>query len=379
MTKKPFREHHLLQLLDQYSGRRTLPIDCCIADYFRANKALGSKDRGAIAEAAYGMLRWKGLLEYLSPHHKGDWEVLYNQYNNVNIGEKLNDPSIPLHIRFSCPYMLFDLLVQSYGKERACELTLNSNEQAPATVRVNTLKITREQLLKRWAGEFDVSPCKISPNGIVFNTKVNFFSIKEFKEGFFEVQDEGSQLLAALIEAKPGDQIMDYCAGSGGKSLAIAPPLQGKGQLFLHDIRLHALQEARGRLKRAGIQNAQVIPDQSPALKGLKKKIDWVLVDAPCSGTGTLRRNPDMKWRFDEETIPKLVGQQRMIFEKALSYLKPGGYIVYATCSLLKQENQEQVAHFEKTYGLQTVRPIFQSWPAPGGMDGFFGAVLQKI
>ena len=185
-------------------------------------------------------------------------------------------------------------------------------------------------------------------------------------------------MLAQLIQVKPGQQVLDYCAGSGGKTLAFAPMMQGKGQIYVHDIRPFALQEARKRLKRAGVQNHQILLPTSPHLAKLKKKMNWVLVDTPCSGTGTLRRNPDMKWKFDEEMLARLVGQQRMIFEKALSFLHPNGRIVYATCSLLKEENQAQVNHFLTTYSLAVEDDLFQTLPTLGGMDGFFGVVLKR-
>jgi 16S rRNA C967 or C1407 C5-methylase (RsmB/RsmF family) len=223
-----------------------------------------------------------------------------------------------------------------------------------------------------------VVPTSTSPLGITFQKKINFFELPEFKEGLFEVQDEGSQLLAFLVKAKPGQQVLDYCAGSGGKTLAFAPSMQNKGQIFLHDVRPKALLECRKRLRRAGIQNAQTVAHDSPKLSKLKKKMDWVLVDAPCTGTGTLRRNPDMKWKFSQEILSRLIGQQRMIFEKALSYMRPEGRIVYATCSILQEENQEQIEHFLKTYSLELEGETFQTFPALGGMDGFFGAILKK-
>jgi len=153
--------------------------------------------------------------------------------------------------------------------------------------------------------------------------------------------------------------------------------MQNKGQIFVHDVRIHALQDAKKRLRRAGIQNAQIFLAQDPKQKQLKKKMDWVLVDAPCSGTGTLRRNPDMKWKFNLEMVQRLSGQQRTIFEKALSFMKPEGRIVYSTCSVLPQENEEQMHHFMKTYNLKIEGSIFQSFPSEGGMDGFFGVVLK--
>jgi 16S rRNA C967 or C1407 C5-methylase (RsmB/RsmF family) len=171
---------------------------------------------------------------------------------------------------------------------------------------------------------------------------------------------------------------MDYCAGAGGKTLAFAPHMQNSGQVFLHDVRKHALLECRKRLKRAGIQNAQQIAsDDTARLKKLKKKMDWVLVDAPCSGTGTLRRNPDMKWKFETQMLQRLIGQQRMIFEKALSFLKPGGRIVYGTCSILKEENQEQTDHILRTYPLEIEGEILKTVPRVGEMDGFYGVVFK--
>ena len=375
MLKLPFRDHHLLTMLSGYS-EQNLPLDVFIRHYFRSNKALGSKDRAFITETAYGFICWQGLLDFLSK--KSSWESRYEFYHQAFYEKYLNDQEIPLHVRMSFPESLFKLFVNSYGETKACELCLVSNERAPTSVRVNTLKTTRDEMLERWKANYEVIPCQFSPNGITFLEKINFLSMPEFQEGLFEVQDEGSQLLSDLLKVEPGKLVMDYCAGSGGKTLAFAQKMQGKGQIYLHDVRSHVLQEAKIRLRRAGIQNAQVVEAESPTLKKLKKKMDWVLVDAPCTGTGSMRRNPEMKWRFTEDTLTKLVGQQRIIFEKALSYLKPDGRIVYATCSILKEENEEQLEHFKKTYGLQVEGEIFKSLPTKDGMDGFFGVVLKK-
>ena len=215
-------------------------------------------------------------------------------------------------------------------------------------------------------------------NSIIFNKKINFFGTEEFKQGLFEIQDEGSQNVAALVKAKPGQHFIDYCAGAGGKALAIAPSMDNKGQIYLHDIRNYPLQQAKKRLKRAGIQNAQIIEAGSAKLRKLKRSADWVFVDTPCSGSGTWRRNPTMKWDYKEGMIETLVGQQRTIFEKALSFMKPEGHIVYATCSIFPEENQQQIEHFTSLYDLEVVGKPFQSLPTPNGMDGFFGAILKK-
>lgn len=375
MNKIPYREHHLFNLLEAYS-KQTLPLDLFISHYFRDHHALGSKDRGFIAETIYSLVRWQGLLDYLAP--SSSWNDRYQIYLNTDFELLQQQEDIPLATRVSFPPQLFDFFVQSHGIEKAHELCLVCNTPAPTTVRANALKISRDELLNRWQGTYEVSPTSQSPEGIVFHKKINFFQLPEFKEGLFEVQDEGSQLLAHLIQVQPGQHVLDYCAGSGGKTLAFAPAMQGKGQVYVHDIRPYALQEAKKRLRRAGIQNHQILLPDSPQLDKIKKKMDWVLVDAPCTGTGTLRRNPDMKWKFDGEMVNRLIGQQRMIFEKALSFLKPDGHIVYATCSLLKEENQLQLEHYLKTYSLELKGEPFQTLPAKGEMDGFFGAVLTR-
>lgn len=373
---RPFREYHLLQLVEAYEEQH-LPLDLFMSHYFKAHKALGPKDRGEIAEMIYAIVRWKGLLDYLCDKPV-NWEKRLKLFQTVSLMEQRKNESIPLHIRYSFPEVLFDLLVNSHGEKQALELCRISNQMAPTTVRINVMKTTREEILSRWKDLYEISPCKKSPWGIIFHKKIHFFSLPEFKEGLFEIQDEGSQLLASLIKAQPGQQIMDYCSGSGGKTLAFAPFMQNKGQIYLHDIRPFALMEGRKRLRRAGVQNAQVVEAEDPKLKKLKKQMNWVLVDAPCTGTGTMRRNPDMKWNYTEEVLPRIVGQQRTIFEKALSYMHPEGRIVYATCSILKEENEEQTAHFLKTYDLE-IESSFQSLPQEGGMDGFYGVVLRRV
>lgn len=376
MIRLPFRDFHILQLLNAYDEQH-LPLDLFISIYFRANKALGSKDRGFVAETVYAMIRWRGLLDYLCGNDRS-WENKFEIFSTKDLAKYQADVFIPLHIRLSFPIQLFELIVGSHGEEKGIEICRCCNEPAPTTVRINSLKTSRDEILQRWESIYSVSPCKFSPEGITFHKKINFFELKEFNEGCFEVQDEGSQLLAKLVRAEPGQHILDYCAGSGGKTLAFAPAMNNTGQIYLHDIRPKALQQSRKRLRRAGIQNAQTLPENPTQLKKLKKKMDWVLVDAPCSGTGTLRRNPDMKWNFTEDFFQKLIGDQRHIFERALSFMKPTGRIVYATCSVLKVENQDQIAHFLKTYDLEIEEEFFQSLPSTGGMDGFFAAVMKR-
>lgn len=373
MIKKTFREHHLFTILSEYENQ-LLPLDRFLKEYFRFHKAIGSKDRKVLCENIYSLVRWKGLLDYLCDQPIS-WETRYQKLVQIKPDHFFDDAQIPLHIRLSFPKELFSLIVESLGEEKARFFCRASNSTAPIAVRVNLLKTSRENLLKAWEN----ATCGSFHTAIILPKRVNFFTFPEFKMGHFEVQDEASQRLADLVAVKPGQLVLDFCAGSGGKSLAIAPKMQGKGQLFLHDIRKHALIEAKKRLKRAGIQNAQVLLPSSSQKKALYGKFDWVLVDAPCSGTGTLRRNPDMKWRFTSKTFQKTLEEQRLIFEQALRFVKPGGYIVYMTCSVLQLENEEQTQYFKKTFSLNTISSAFSTLPLDtNDPDGFYGQVFVK-
>lgn len=374
--EKTFRQHHLFQILHSIDFGTT-PLDVQLGNYFRANRALGSKDRKFIAEKIYKLVRWLGLIDYFC-HNSHTWADRCKALEQIDIQKSAFDPNIPAHVRASFPRTLFNLLVETYGEAEALKICFTCNTPAPTTVRINPLKTSRESLIEKLGKEFVLTQTDHSPWGIQFEQKVNFNELQEFKQGLFEVQDEGSQLLADLIDAKPGNQVLDFCAGAGGKTLAFAHKLSGKGQIYLHDIRDKPLVEAKKRLKRAGIENGQILPFNSPQKNELKGKMDWVLVDVPCSGTGTLRRNPDIKWKFTQEMLDRIVEEQRAIFADALQYLAPSGKIVYATCSILPQENEQQVEYFKQTHGLQMQTSPFKSLPTEGGMDGFFGSLLYR-
>jgi 16S rRNA (cytosine967-C5)-methyltransferase len=374
--KKPFREYHTLEIFHAF-GMQAGPLDLFLRNYFRSHKAVGAKDRKEIAETVYGIIRWQELLDHIIGASPASWEQRYRRFSHFSPEDYLADESLPWHVRLSFPQAFFQFLVEQLGEERAIPFCQASNDSAPTTVRTNALKIARDALLLQWQNAFAVSACKYSPHGITFHKKINFFGLPEFKSGLFEVQDEASQLIADLVAASPGDQVLDFCAGSGGKSLAIAAKMGGKGQLYLHDVRPSVLQEAKKRLHRAGIQNAQTLLATAPHKNALKNDMDWVLVDAPCSGTGTLRRNPDMKWKFDKSILDRLIEEQRAIFREALRFMKSNGKIVYATCSILPMENEAQAAFFEKEYGLRQIN-TFSSSPKKGEMDGFFGIVFTK-
>ncbi len=371
-----FQKNHLSKLLTE-SASLDCPLDAFLAHYFRSNKSIGSKDRRIISEIVYGIIRWQGLIDHFLKKPIC-WESRIDTFLSLQPEKFLHDESIPAHVRLSFPKSFYDLLVCSLGELQAKEFCFSSNFPAPTMLRVNVLKANRADLLQKWSDSYKAYPSKDSPHGIYFPKRHNFFTFEEFKQGFFEIQDEGSQLIADLVDAKPGSQILDYCSGSGGKTLAFAHKLEGKGQIYLHDVRVKALCEAKKRLARAGIQNVQLLQADDHRKKTLIEKMDCVLVDAPCSGTGTLRRNPDMKWKFQEQGLHRLIGLQRTIFEEALKFVKPNGTIVYATCSVLPQENDEQATHFINHFPLKIVQTPFRSSPTRGGMDGFFGVIFQK-
>lgn len=341
--------------------------------YFKNNTSIGSKDRKWIAQTVYGLKRWETLADFVSEKKGFDDPIdtfMYLQEKNFRI-------DAPDHIAVSFPKELFELFVKHYGGEKATEICRVLNEEAPVTIRSNPLKISRRDLMQTLK-DFSPEKTPTSPFGIKFPQRVNFFGLPEFKQGFFEMQDEASQIAAQLVDAEPGQKVLDYCAGSGGKTLAFAHKLQGKGQIFLHDVRERALIEAKKRMKRAGIENYQIVDSKTVKKPRFANSMDWILLDVPCSGTGTLRRNPDMKWRITPAAIQELVVKQREIVEKALKLLAPGGKIVYATCSILPEENQEQIDYFEKHFDLVPCGEPFVSLPETGKRDGFFALVMQK-
>jgi len=318
------------------------------------------------------------------------------------------DLEIPDNILVSCPAELFDMFEKDLGKEKAIKLCLINLSQAPVFLRINPMKVdSRDYFIKMLKAKLDdtnstentegkegkkkkaseakkvamVTPCKHSEWGVRLSQKHQFREWEEYENGLFEIQDEGSQLIANLVNPEPGQLVLDYCAGSGGKTLAFAHKLKNTGQIYMTDIRKHVLDEAKKRLRRAGIQNIQPLALNHPHWSKMKNKMDWVLVDAPCSGTGTLRRNPELKYRITAQWISRLVQQQREIFHEAFQYLKkdPNSRIVYATCSVFKKENEDQIEYFKRKYGLTEIGERIQSLPQLNGYDGMFGVVLAPI
>jgi 16S rRNA C967 or C1407 C5-methylase (RsmB/RsmF family) len=355
------------------SGR---PLDLALSEYYRAHRSLGARDRRLIGDRVYTLVRWQSLFDYLDPSQSVSLRLRLLDKQPVEVWRET--PSLPESARLGLSPFLWEKLKAEFGQAQAQELAAIFNEPAPIALRVNRLRCTREELLRRLQERFPVSLGSFASDSLLVTKRQPLFSLEEFRAGLFEVQDEGSQRVAAQVAARPGERVLDYCSGSGGKSLAIAPSMQGKGELYLHDVRPRALAEARKRLRRAGVQNAQILAPDHPQLKRLRGKMDWVLVDVPCSGTGTLRRNPDMKWKIDAPMVSRLVEQQREIAQKAAAYVKPGGRLVYATCSLLAEENLSQAIFLKEALGWEWEGEPFSLLPHSAGPDGFFTAVFRK-
>jgi 16S rRNA (cytosine967-C5)-methyltransferase len=285
-----------------------------------------------------------------------------------------------LAVRASLPDWLAERL-QALGGE---PLALASTTTPPTTLRANTLKCSREQLIASLAIEGIVAvACPRSPVGVSIQGEADVFRTAAFFDGLFEMQDEGSQLVALHTQAQPGERVVDGCAGAGGKSLALAAMMQNQGTLLALDVHGGRLSSLKQRARRAGVHNVRVVdleeaPKQKKRLKG---GCDLVVVDAPCSGTGVLRRNPDTGWRLSEGDVDRLVAIQRELLDTYAALVRPGGRLVYATCSLLPEENEGQVRAFldrHPTFVADDAPLVLRPSPAAGSPDGFFAVTLRR-
>jgi len=378
------RVRHLenaLQVFDQMRRTETpfLPLDMFLRRYFQAHKFLDSNDRAWISDKTYELYRWRGLIDHVTtPPHS--WvNRMRTFFTSDRWRSNTQNPKLPNHVRSSVPLELFSRLEGSLGTKAAREVCDIQNEPAITYLRVNTNRIARDKVYSFLAARsIPVEKTLNSKAGLLLSSKQKLLDLPEYQSGYFEQQDESSQLIAGQVDAKPGELVLDYCAGSGGKTLAFAPPMMNQGHIFMHDNRDMKLMEAKRRLRRAAIKNYMLVPPAHPLLPKLRTKMDWVLVDAPCSQTGALRRNPDMKWVYSDERLWRWVAQQREIFEEALKYMKDGGKIVYATCSVLDEENAQQVRFFCERFGLYLSHPPLHALPQSKGMDGFFCATMER-
>lgn len=313
---------------------------------------------------------------------------------------RVDDPSMPEAIRLECPPHFETHLRKALGASFAREMQA-ALEIPPVDLRVNTLKATRAEAIKRlhW-DKVEAVPTAMSPWGLRCPPETNVSATRAFEDGLVEFQDEASQLAALLCDAQPGQQVLDFCSGTGGKTLALAAAMQNRGHIVATDISDVRLSRAKIRMKRAGAENAERVklpPEDNREMKKLHGKFHRVLVDAPCSGTGSWRRNPDVRWSAHAARIDELTALQASILQRASRFVLPGGHLIYATCSLLPEENEEQVTRFlaaNPSFEALDAREVWSRvattpWPcatstllnlspAQNGTDGFFAAVLRK-
>ena len=393
------------------------PADAKLSAYFRENPKLGVKDRAYIAESVYQVLRRKRLLEYLSDGVDARRLLLAAQLRLQGIslrdlGPLLNKQqtewahaikaksteNLPLAIQADLPDWLWERLSEQYGEQEALTLARSLHLSAPLDLRANIVKATREEVLEQFAKDrIEAVPTPLSPYGIRLQSKITLNRQPMFMDGKIEVQDEGSQLLAQLVAPRRGEMVADFCAGAGGKSLALGALMRNTGRLYAFDVSEKRLHNLGQRLKRSGLSNlhSQVIVNERDAkLKRLAGKFDRVLVDAPCSGLGTLRRNPDLKWRQTPQDIEELTAKQASILQSAAKLVKPGGRLVYATCSLLREENEAIVeaflagnSEFETVNAAEILAqqqiPLdtglyLKLLPQQHGTDGFFAVAMAR-
>ena len=364
----------------------------------KAHKKWGSADRQVVSEIFYDIVRWKKRLEY----YMGEGTKPYNIYNLIlayllwkkvkykkfdefdgiktgGILSKLDKKTFPTKaIEYSVPDWLAGLFEKELGAKWEKEM-FALNEQAPVILRANSLKISAENLVEILKEEgVNSFVLRGYPDAVQLEEKKNVFLTSAFKEGFFEVQDASSQKIAELLDVKEGMRVVDACAGAGGKTLHIAALMKNKGQIIALDIYEWKLAELKRRAKRAGAFNIETrFIEDNKVIKRLHNTADRLLIDAPCSGLGVLKRNPDSKWKIDEDFINRIKTEQENILQNYSKILKKGGKMIYATCSILPSENGEQVRKFlaENTeFALVKEENIMPS----DGYDGFYMALIER-
>ncbi len=374
--------------------------DKVIERTFKANPKWGSRDRAYIAENVYEIVRWWRLINFVGDnkesninkgslwHLFGVWQVLkgaeypaWTEFKNVNstiIAKRKEEAQKDIAISQSIPDWLNELGKSQLGDAWPNEITA-LNKTADFIIRTNTLKTTRTNLLQELAKvDIKAEPLSDYPDAIRIVKRANLFSTQLFKAGMFEVQDASSQKVAAFLDVKPGMHVIDACAGAGGKTLHLSSLMQSKGRIISMDTEAWKLDELKKRAKRAGAQNIETRVIDNKTISKLKNSADRVLLDVPCSGLGVIKRNPDAKWKLKPEFINNIIQTQQQILSEYSEMVKPGAYLVYATCSILPAENNHQVELFLKNNSnfeliKQEVVSSFST-----GFDGFYMALLKK-
>jgi 16S rRNA (cytosine967-C5)-methyltransferase len=389
----------VIQALDQIYNEG-LYADKVVQKTLKSDKRWGSRDRKFVAETIYDMVRWKRLYDEIAGtkgHYSKDnlwknfavWAILkgyslpdWKQFAGTpsrRIKGKFDECQKVRKIRESIPDWMDEVGSQELGETWDKEIK-ELNNQAKVVLRVNQIKISRNDLKKRLAEE-DIETEYIQgyPDALVLTERKNVFLTQAFKQGLFEVQDASSQLVAPFLEVEPGQKVIDTCAGAGGKSLHLAALMENRGQIIAMDIYGHKLTELKKRARRDGIHNIENrVIEGTKSIKKLKGKADRVLIDAPCSGIGVLKRNPDSKWKLEPDFLDRIRKTQASILDQYASMVKPGGKLVYATCSILPSENEQQVRGFLKKHPEFAFVRENKVSPSASGFDGFYMALLER-
>ena len=400
------------------------PADATVSRFFRDNRGFGPRERATMAETVYTVLRKKLLFDHMAPSGSGSKErrlailgfygpgdflrsALSDQEKNwLDQCEKIDPKDLMERHRHNLPEWLVQPLKEQLG-EGFWPMVETLNQGAGLDLRVNTFKAKRADVQKELAkAGIKAVNTPYSPWGLRIAGNPALNKSEAFLRGDFEVQDEGSQLLAMLLDAKRGEMVVDFCAGAGGKTLALGASMRSTGRLYAFDTSAHRLDAFKSRLARSGLSNvhpAAIAHERDERVKRLSGKMDRVLVDAPCTGMGTLRRNPDLKWRQNMQSVEEMAVKQAAILQSASRMLKSGGRLVYATCSVLPQENEAIAQAFSQANpdfiavpaaqvladlkvdaadslcsGGDDGRLYLRLWPHLHATDGFFAAVWQK-
>ncbi|HEX3573870.1 MAG TPA: RsmB/NOP family class I SAM-dependent RNA methyltransferase [Rhodopila sp.] len=418
-----------IDLLEVIEGAPKRPADAVANDFFRSRRYIGSGDRRAVSDRVWSVLRARRRLGWWLSDAPQSARLLVaaslltegwakagvaqafsggqfapmplsgaeNAVLSRIAGHTLNHPTMPDAVRLEIPDWLLPRLAARFGTSLPAEMAALA-EPAALDMRVNLLKGDRAQALAALAAEgWAAEATRLSPWGLRIDGRRPVTSGPAFQSGLIEIQDEGSQLVAAMVGAAPGMRVVDWCAGAGGKTLALAGAMENRGQIVACDVSAPRLDGAVRRLRRAGVHNVErhLVEAGDKWLKRRAGTFDRVLVDAPCTGTGTWRRNPDARLRLKDTDLAELLPKQAGILDTAQSLVRLGGRLVYATCSLLDEENEAQVSGFLLRHPAFRVVPLARAWPldqpppnsgdflsltpARHGTDGFFTAVLERV
>ncbi|MBX9865546.1 MAG: RsmB/NOP family class I SAM-dependent RNA methyltransferase [Burkholderiales bacterium] len=386
------------------------PADALLSKFFRENRKLGLKDRNVIAETTYTILRHYlkltkvvaaknsfTLIGYTWVKLLGVGRHEIRELRTINLGELDKLPELDMNV-VELPEWVIKRLSANLTMDEITELAKAMTKQAPLTLRVNTIKTSRNDVLAAFAEQgIKIKPTVFSPYGVKLNDRAALIKNELFLQGLIEVQDEASQLAGLLLEPKRGDMVVDFCAGSGGKTLLFGMLMKNSGRIYAFDVNERRLGNLTPRLARSGLSNVypQLIASENDSkLKRLAEKMDRVFVDAPCLGLGTLRRNPDLKFRQNEQGLAEINVKQLDILTAASRLVKPGGVLVYATCSILRAENQDVVENFlseHAEFEIIEVKQVLKNLdlvlkdqrylelnPVTHDTDGFFACIMQK-